>query len=130
VTVSPDRAIAAIKTWFAQLPDQNEMRTLMLELPDGRNAPNADGFVVPTRVVAEDDEVVIDLDSLMQYRFRGLNDVRPVSETQLRLEGFDVLDVIWKRHGERLRRYRDGDARFLSSHNIRTYPTSPQPGRE
>jgi hypothetical protein len=120
VTVSPDRAIAAIKTWFAQLPDQNEMRTLMLELPDGRNAPNADGFVVPTGVVAEGDEVVIDLDSQMQYRFRGLSDVRPVDEAELRLEGFDELDVNWRRSGARIRRYRGGDARFVSSHDIGT----------
>jgi hypothetical protein len=132
VSVSPDRAVATIKAWFAQLPDQTRMRSVTIELPIGRDAPNADGLIQLTRVVAENDEVVIDLDSGFQYRFRGLNDVRAVDEAEVRLEGFDELEVIWNKPVPQRRRYRDGDARFVSGHNVGTYPypTTPPPVRE
>lgn len=129
MSVSAGAAAATIREWFDQLPDQSEMRSVLLEVPGGRTAPNADGFVVPTRIAAEDGDVVIDLDTPMEVRIRGLANARPASEDELLLEGFDELDMTWGGAGQRQTiRYRDGDARFVSGHRIGTQPEDHQQG--
>jgi len=127
MSVSADSAAAAIRTWFAGVPDQSKVRSVQLELPGGREAPNADGLVVPTRIAAEDGDVVVELDAPMEVRIRGLANVRAVSEAELRLEGFDELDATWGSPGQRQTiRYRDGDAQFVSGHLAAAQRAQPQ----
>jgi hypothetical protein len=120
---------ATVQEWFDGLPPQDEGRSLSLELPDGRAAPNADGLIVPTEIAVEGDELVIRLDPPVELRFRGIARVTPVSEAELRLEDVDALEVTWKWAGQcQTRRYRNSSAGFTSLHLVGTEPAEPRQG--
>ena len=128
MSVPPEDAAETIRGWFQRLPPQSEGHSISMSLPGGRNAPGSDSFVIPTRIGVEGDEVVIDLDTPMQLRFRGLGAVTDASETLLRLDDYDELEVSWGDPGQRRGvRYRDDSAAFVSGHLVGRGPPEPYP---
>ena len=127
--VSPDSAATVVQRWFEGLPPQDQVRSLLLGLPGGREAPYADSFVVPKETTVEADELVIRLDPPTELRFRGIGRVTPVSEAELRLEDVGLLVARWQADGERReRRYRNASAGFVSLHLVGTQPAEPRQG--